>query len=255
MTEIDAYSADSLFGGRLRLRQPRRGYRFSVDAVLLAHFARPKPGAHALDLGCGCGVVALIVAYREPDCRVTALEIQPDLARLAGENAAENGMAGRVRALAGDLRSMRALAGVLPPGSCDLVLCNPPYYQQGRGRISPEAGIAEARHDFSASLADCIRAAAWALKNRGRAAFIFPAEGQAALQAELMAAGLAPKRLRPVYSYPEAERACLALVEAVKLGGEGCELLPPFYLYERPGGEESAALKALYLEEPCWPSP
>ena len=69
-----------------------------------------------------------------------------------------------------------------------------------------------------------------------------------------MAAKLAPKRLLPVYSHPEAERACLVLVEAVKLGGEGCELLPPLYVFTRAGGEYTPEMREFYREEPCWPS-
>ena len=245
-------SQDRLFGGRLLLFQPRHGYRFSMDAVLLAHFVRPRPGWRILDLGCGCGVVGLIAAYRVPSCTVTLLERQPELARLAAANAAVNGMTDRVQAREADLRQLRT---VIRPESFDLVLCNPPYYQQGRGRIRPDAQEASARHDLSAGVTDFVRAAAFGLRNRGRAVFIYRAASQAALQMALMSCRLAPKRVQMLYSYPGAVQARLFLVEALKNGGDACTVLPPFYLHAGPEGTYTAAMQRLYQEEACWPRP
>ena len=249
-TPAEDWTTDTLFGGHLRLKQPRHGYRFSVDAVLLAHFVRPKPGWQILDLGCGCGVVGLIAAYRTPDCRVIGLEMQPELVALARENLEANGFADRVQVLEADVREIRRC---LTPECCDLVLCNPPYYQQGQGRIRPDAQAAAARHDLAATLDDFVRAAAFALKTRSKAVFIFPASSQARLQQRLMAARLAPKRVQMAYSYPEADRAALVLVESIKNGGDACIVLPPLYLHTGPGGAYSPAMQRLYQEAPCWP--
>ena len=243
-------SHDRLFGGRLGFRQPKAGYRFSVDAVLLAHFVRPRPGRRVLDLGCGCGVVGQILAWRAPDCAVLGIEKQPLLAELAGENAAANGLADRVSVVEGDIRRVREL---IPPESFDLALCNPPYYREGTGRLKRNADAARARHDLDAGLEDFIRAAAFSLKSRGRAAFIFPADGQAALQARLRAARLMPKRLRFVYGHPEADRAALVLVEAMKNGGESCVVPPPLYVHDRRDGAYTEEMRALYQEASCWP--
>src|ERR1700689_4545736 len=99
---------DSILGGALRLYQPRRGYRFSVEAVLLARFAAARPAARVLELGAGCGVVALLFAALTQPREVVALEIQPALAALIARNAALNGL-GMIRAVCADLRSRRAL--------------------------------------------------------------------------------------------------------------------------------------------------
>lgn len=263
-------SADSLFNGRLICYQPRCGYRFSVDAVLLAHFVKPRQGWRVLDLGSGCGIITLILAYRFPDCSLVAVENQPIPAALARRNVGANGFTARIQVLAEDVRRLRS---VLSPESFDCVLCNPPYFNQGRGRLSREEQAAMARHDLSGKLTDFIRAAAFAVKNRGRVAFIFPASSQARLQQELLAFRLTPKRLQMVYSYPAAKNAALVLVEAMKNGGEGCAVMPPIYLYDQPGGSYSPALQAMYqenqdeqgegqanpeedrknLEERCWP--
>lgn len=249
-TALPACSADTLFNGALICHQPLQGYRFSVDALLLAHYSTPQRDARVLDLGCGCGVVALILAYRHPHCRVCALEYQGELAALARANVIANGLQDRVQVLEADLRCLR---GLIEPESFELVLANPPYYSRGRGRISRNSQEALARHDLAATLADFVDAAAFAVKNRGRATFIFPAQAQAQVQRQLLEKRLVPKRLQLVYSHPTAPGATLLLVETVKNGGEGCRVLPPFYLYARRGGVYSPALRALYQEEPCWP--
>ena len=248
----EQYSADTLFGGRLICHQPRYGYRFSVDAVLLAHFITPRQGWRILDAGCGCGIISLIIAYRFSSCSLLAVENQPALAGLARANVIANDWNARIQVLETDLRRLQ---DCISPEFFDCVLSNPPYFRQGRGRISHEAQAAMARHDLSGSLADFVRTAAFAVKNRGRVAFIFPASDQARLQQELLACRLVPKRLQMVYSYPAANSASLVLVEAMKNGGEGCEVMPPFYIYEKSQGAYSEAMQAMYQdqEERCWP--
>ncbi|MBF0551178.1 MAG: SAM-dependent methyltransferase, partial [Deltaproteobacteria bacterium] len=74
---------DILFGGRIKMLQPSRGYRFSIDAMLLADFVRPGLGGVMVDLGCGCGVIPIVLGLKSGACRVTGIEIQPELADLA----------------------------------------------------------------------------------------------------------------------------------------------------------------------------
>src|SRR6185312_5067615 len=94
---------DALLGGRVRLLQPARGYRVAVDAVLLAAATAPAAGETVLDLGAGVGAVGLCLAARLANCRVVGIELQPDLAALAGRNASANGMADRVRTIVHDI--------------------------------------------------------------------------------------------------------------------------------------------------------
>ena len=235
---------DALFAGRLICRQPRHGYRFSVDAVLAAHFAVPKPGSRVLDLGCGCGVIGLILAHRHPTLRVIGLEMQEALAAAAEDNIITNGFADRCRVIRGDLRAIQTL---MRPESVDLVVCNPPYQKQGVGRVNMDDQAALARHELHGDIADFVRAAAFCLANRGRAVFVYPARRTITLLAALDANNLAVKRLQLVYSYPGVdESARLVLVEAVKNGGEDVELMAPWYIYERKNGEYTAAMRRLY---------
>lgn len=241
---------DTLFSGQLICLQRRDGYRFSVDAVLAAHFTAPKSGQRVLDLGCGCGVIGLILAYRFADVTVCCLEFQEDLAALAEENGRRNGFGERFGVLRGDVRTA---AGLMVPESFDLVVCNPPYRKQHSGRVNQGDQAARARHELNGGIDDFVRAAAFTVKNRGKVVFIYPARRGNTLLAALHGQRLTPKRLQPVYSYPGAESARLVLVEAIKNGGEQFEILAPLYIYERRNGDYSPALHAMYREETCSP--
>ena len=234
---------DTLFDGNLVCRQHRDGYRFSVDAVLAASFCTPPPQGKILDLGCGCGVIGLILCHRHPGLQVTGLELQPKLAKLAADNAAANGLADRLRIQEGDLRR---ISDFLSPESFDCVVTNPPYRRTGSGRVNAQGECAIARHEVTADMDAVLVAAAFCVKNRGSVTCIYPAVRLATLLAALPKQRLVPKRLQPVYSYPEDDQARLIMVEAVKNGGEGMHVLPPLYIYQYADGPYSATMAALY---------
>lgn len=236
---------DSLFAGRLLCQQPLHGYRFSVDAVLAAHFVVPKPGQRVLDLGCGCGVIGLILAHRVQEIIIHGLELQPELAQLAAENVCANEFEARMHILPGDVREP---AETLQPEAYDLVVCNPPYGSGQDGRINQHVQAAMARHGLAGHLDDFVRAAAFAVCNRGRVVFIVPARRAALLLTLLRTQRLTPKRMQPIYSDPEANTTKLVLIEALKNGGEQFEILAPFYIYQQLQGDYSAAMQALYQE-------
>lgn len=243
MNEEGGFSEESLFAGRLRCLQPLAGYRYSVDAVLLAHFIEPGRGGRILDLGAGCGIVSLIVAHRWPEVNLVALEIQSGLAELSRRNAELNGLAGRIAVLAGDCRQIKNL---FPAASFDWVLTNPPYFPPESGRYQAGSERALARQEICGGIAAMARAAAFALKERGRAAFVYPAVRLVSLLAVLRENRLAAKRLQMVHPWPGAG-ASLVLVEAGKGSGERLEVLPPFYLHQEKGGPYSAEMAARYL--------
>ena len=236
------YTEDSLFDGRIRCLQHRRGYRFSVDAVLLGNFIQPRPGDRILDLGCGCAIIPLILAYRWPKVSITGLEIQPPLAVLANKNVALNNWQDRIEIVSGDLKE---IGKHIKPGSFDWVVSNPPYRRPGSGRVNPGVEQALARHEQSADLASVTKAANWAVRKRGRVTFIYPASRGAAVISELKNTGLEPKKMLSIFSYPGCT-ASLVIIEAVKQGGEELTILPPFYVYQEWDGEYSPEMAGYY---------
>lgn len=166
---------DRLLGGRIRLVQPERGYRAAVDPVLLAAAVPAGAGEHVLDLGAGVGAASLCLAARVPGCRVTGIELQPDLAALAAGNAEASGLAGRVRVLRGDLLApppeLAALAGRF-----DHVMANPPYLKAGAHTPPPDAGRAAAHGEGAADLAEWVACSARMLRPRGTVTFVHRAD-------------------------------------------------------------------------------
>ena len=242
IADQDPCTHDSLFDGALFCLQPRKGYRFSLDAVLLGHFVSPGPRPLILELGAGCGIVSLILAYLHPGARITALELQPGLLELLKKNIELNRFSKRVIGMRGDLRN---IAELLPAESFDLVLSNPPYRKEATGRKNLLSEQAIARHEISATLSEVIAAASFALKKKGRLAMVYPSARGAGLFYELRKEGLEPKRLQVVYSFP-GDQGRLLLVEAVKGGGEELIILPPFFVFREQGGPYSDEMAACY---------
>jgi tRNA1Val (adenine37-N6)-methyltransferase len=224
-------SEDTFFNGRLRIKQSRSGYRYSIDAVLLAAFARVKLHDTVVDLGTGCGIISIMLAYRHPTVRVYGIEMQTALADLAVMNVKENGLEGRIHILQGDMKNIPS-EGV--PQTVDLVICNPPYRKIGSGRMNPNPQRATARHEITVSLAEVTQAAQKMLDKSGRAAMIYPAERAGDIIHTLKKQSIEPKCIRTVHSYADAE-AKLLLIEGVKGGGSGLKIMPPLILYEADG--------------------
>lgn len=143
-----AVTEDGLLDRRVRVLQPKHGYRVAVDAVLLAAATDAQHGESVLDLGAGVGSVGLCLAVRVPGCRITGIELQPPLAALAERNAALNGLSDRIRTIRHDL------AQSLPSdlGLFDHVATNPPYLPASVADPSPDPIKALATVESSAGL-------------------------------------------------------------------------------------------------------
>ncbi|WP_456388044.1 tRNA1(Val) (adenine(37)-N6)-methyltransferase [Desulfolithobacter sp.] len=236
---------DTLFSGRLHCRQHAGGYRFSVDSVLLAGMVPVRPGDQVLDLGCGCGVIGLILAFRNPGIHLVGLELQSSLVRLARDNVALGGFEDRFTIVQGDLRHIDRY---LEPESFDQVVCNPPFYPKGSGRMSRGDEQRMARHEISATLADVVRASRFCVRNHGRVSLVYPVMRLGVLVATLHDQRLGVQKIVPIYSCPEDDRACLVVVQAIKNGGGETLLAPPIYIYAHRNGPWSPAMERLYEE-------
>lgn len=209
----------------LTLLQPRQGYRFSLDPLLLCDFANVRQETSIVDLGTGNGVMALVLAQMAVDARLTAFEQDADAVALAQENVRLNGLDGRVTVLHVDVLRVRQH---LPVSSCDLVVSNPPYRKQGRGRLNPHPGRQAARHETTAGLADFLAAAKYLVKPvAGRICLVYHADRLVELMVEAVAQKLAVVRLRMVHGLPDAP-AKVFLVELSK-GRKNADLqiMPP----------------------------
>ena len=243
-TPIDCQRADetfdTLFEGNLKLVQSRSGYRVSLDALLLGHFATIRHEENIADLGSGNGVIPLIVAYLYPSVSFMGVEFQTAMAERARRNVQLNGFDKRIRVAVGDVRAIEKIA---PPESFDAVVCNPPYRQPSSGRISPNKEKQLARHECQGELRDFIAAGAYLLPVKGRMALIYPAVRSVDLLDTMRHIGLEPKRVRMVHSFAETE-ASLVLVEGVKGGRSGLKVHAPLVVFAQ-AKEYSAEIKAM----------
>ena len=200
-------------------------YAVGTDAMLLADFAGHSRGM-AADLGCGAGVIALALAWRDPELKVLAVDILEAAARAAEENAALNGLSDRVEVRCCDLRK---LTGAQAAERFDLVVSNPPYYPVESGFRSPDPSRAAARTELCCTLEELCLAAARLLKTGGRFCVVHKPERLAELFYALQRAGLEPKRLRMVQSRPDSPPS-LVLVESKKGARHGLRIEAPVLL-------------------------
>lgn len=217
--------------GVVHITQPAKGHRFTLDSILLADFCRIKPKDRVLEPGAGTGVISILLAKKQPHAVFTAVEVQPHLADLCEQNIIDNSLDGRIMVIARDLRR---LSQTLDQGSLSVIVANPPYIKEGTGRTSPHAARHIARHDRAASLGSWLNLHRY-LKNTGKYFLVFPAARLAELVALMKRRKLEPKRLRLVHPHME-KPASLILLESVKEGGSGLEVLPPLIVHEHGGG-------------------
>lgn len=222
---------DPFHQGALTLHQPKKGYRFSIDAVLLAAHARPRSGELVVDLGTGCGVIALLMAQRCAGLEIYGVELQAELARLARRNVTENHLEAVVHILEGDINE---LGGGSLPRPADLIVTNPPFYKLASGRLNPDDQRAVARHELRLTLDQLIAAAKRLLRPGGRLICVYACERLTDLLVELRRKGIEPKSLRMVHGNADGE-ARLCIVEGVLKGRPSLKVLPPLVVYTPDG--------------------
>jgi tRNA1Val (adenine37-N6)-methyltransferase len=219
-------TSDTLRSGRVRIFQPARGARMSLDPVLLEGFL-PPPTGRFLDIGCGTGALSFLLLARDPTATGVGVELQPRLAALASRGRDENGWQQRLEILAGDVR---ALAERLGAASFDLVATNPPYRTVTGGQRPPDDERALAHQEIALALPEWVACAARAVRPGGRVAAIFPADRTPDLLEAFRAQDLTPSRLRIVH--PRAgEPASRVLVEAERAGRRPLVIEPPLILH------------------------
>jgi tRNA1Val (adenine37-N6)-methyltransferase len=226
----DDETLDSFYHGRIRLIQKKAGYRFSVDAPLLADFIQPQPGETVLELGTGNGVIPLLLSLK-PFGRIVALEVQPGLAEVARRNIRLNGLEERIFVLEEDLKAFD------PAEKFDIVFSNPPYIRRRGGHLSLSAEKSVAKHEIRCDIFDIMLAAAKTLKQGGRCYFVYPAARRADFDAARERNGLKTRRLRLVQSRAgEPPRWLLAECD---FSAAAPSVLPPLFVYGENGGYTS----------------
>jgi tRNA1Val (adenine37-N6)-methyltransferase len=239
----DDVTADTLLKGQVRLYQPARGARMSLDPVLLAGFVKP-PYGRFLDIGCGTGPLSFLLLAADPAATGVGVEIQRRLAALAARAADENGWGERLEIIDGDVRALGARLGA---ASYDLVVTNPPYRTVESSPPSPNLERALAFNEIALRLAEWVDVAAHAVRPGGRVAAILPAERSPELRRVLAGAGLRPFRTRLVHPRT-GEPASRVLVEARRGGVDDGVLVFETLVVHEPDGSFTPEVRRMLGE-------
>ena len=239
LSEDGDFTRTGFLGGRLVLAQPRKGYRAGMDAALLAAACDAQSGQRVIEAGCGAGAALLSAAARRPDSGFVGVERDPDALALARRNIADNGLEGRVEAVAGEVGQSLGALGLAP---FDAALANPPFFDD------PDAIRGPAPARFGAWIADG-GLEAWtrfllkAVREGGSITLIHRADRLADILA-LLGDGAGSFRVRPIHPFADAP-AKRVLVRAVKTGKAPLVLLPPLVLHDRAGGKHTPEADAI----------
>ena len=217
-------------------------FRPGTDSFLLSSLPRLSARLRVCDLGCGTGLLGLLLLQRQPDLRVTGIDIQAPAISLAEQAAVKNGLADRLTFRCADLRQARQY---FPTGSFDLAVSNPPYYVPGSGKVSQDAARCTARSESEATLADICAAATYLLRWGGKFCLVHKPERLTDVLCALREAGIEPKRLRFVHNRAEYAPS-LFLLEGCRGGKPGLTIEPPLILQGR-SGTPSPELNAIYF--------
>lgn len=212
-------------------------HHFSTDTILLADFARVKNGESVVELGTGCGTIPLLMIKNNSPKEIYAIEIQDDAVDLLQESLRRNLLNGienaaLIHSIRGDIRNVREL---LPAGSADLVVCNPPYKLSGSGIENPDDGKKTARHEVECTLEDVCAAANWLLRFSGRLVICQRPERLTDLLGTMRAYDLEPKRLRMVQGRLDKPPK-LVLIEAKRGAKHGYMEVQPALIVEDQNG-------------------
>ncbi len=237
------FSIDSIWDSSLQIQQSRNGYRFALDAVLLAHFLRIDTNEIALEIGCGNGVIPILLSRLKKFRRIVAVEIQSELADLALANVERN-HAEQIEIINVDAKRLQER---LPANSFDLIYSNPPYRKLGTGKLNPSREKAIARHEIHLKLKDLISVADYFRKPDGRLSIILPTFRENDWMQLLLQWKYFLIERQYVHSFRE-EAATFVLATASK-NSKALSEMEPMVIYEKPG--EYTAQMAALLTKPA----
>ena len=231
---------DEFWAGGPRFYKNSDAFPIGTDAVLLSHFASLNGAKRVCDIGCGSGVIGILMALLKKDICVDGIEISKPAALAAENNVHLNGLDDRVNIICADINDYRGsdVAGVY-----DLVVSNPPYYAQNAGSEA-FGSAANMRGEITMTMENVVSAASYLVRYGGKFAIVHKPERMCELMCMMSRFGLEPKRLRMVQNTPESAPS-LVLIEGRRGGKPGITIDAPLYM-TAPDGGESMEVQEIY---------
>lgn len=225
--------------GGLFLIQKKSGFRFGMDAVLLADFAKDIPSRKTLDLCTGSGIIPILLSAKTDTDKIFGLEIQQSVFDTAVRSIEYNNLENRIFLTCGDVKNAAEIYG---KRQFDLITCNPPYMPNGSGIKNPDSEKVIARHEILCTLEDIISVSAQLLKHHGHLALVHKPSRLADIIYLMRENDIEPKRIRFIHKSQSTEPSLL-LVDGSFKGGKELRIMPPLYLYDASGSETSDLLE------------
>ena len=212
--------------------QKKHAFRFGVDAVLLANFAKVKRNFKVVDLCTGTGIIPFILAGKTYASNLIGIEIQEEFVDMANRSAQYNNLENKIKFINGDLKDIELIKSI---PKVDIVTVNPPYKLHNSGLISLNDKDAIARHEICCTLEDVIIASRILLKNNGRMYMVHRPDRLADILCTMRKHRIEPKRIRMVH--PSVNKAPnIVLIEGQRDGGAFLKWDPPLYIHTEDGG-------------------
>jgi tRNA1(Val) A37 N6-methylase TrmN6 len=232
---------DDLHFKGLKLIQKAGGFRFGIDAVLLANFAKTTKASKIVDLGTGTGIIAVLLAGKTEAEHITGVEILPEMAEMAKRSILLNNLESRVDILNMDLKESSEFLGY---EYADMVVSNPPYVDSGCGLLNYSGDKAIARHEILCTLDDVVLAASNLLKNKGQLNMVHRPERLVDVICTMRKYNLEPKLMQLVYP-GEGKSPNLVMIRGFKSGNKQMKVLEPLYIYNRDGSYSQKYLQTV----------
>ncbi len=228
----------------LKIIQNKEWFCFGMDAVLLTNYCDIKNNSRIVDLGTGTGIIPILLSGKRSYSKAYAVEIQEEVAEMAGRSVALNGLQDKIEILNIDLKKV---LNYLEPNSFDAVISNPPYKLTNSGIINPTDKKAISRHEIKCSLEDVISTAAALLKQYGRFYMVHRPDRLADIMCLLRKYRLEPKQIRFVHPRAAA-KPNMVLIRASKNGNPELKFDPPLYIYDEEGNYTEDVYKIYGME-------
>lgn len=221
--------------------QKKAAFRFGVDAILLANYAKVKRGMKVVDLCTGTGIVPFIVAGKTQASHIAGVEIQKEMVEMSRRSLIYNKLENKIEFIQGDIKDLKLLGTI---EKADVVTVNPPYKLQNSGIINLNEKDAIARHEICCKLEDVIIACRKVLKDNGRMYMVHRPERLADILCLMRQYKLEPKNIRLIH--PSINKAPnMVLIEGQRDGGAFLKWEPPLYVYDQ-NGEYSHEINQIY---------
>ena len=227
---LDGERLDDLQNGYKIIQDPGR-FCFGIDAVLLSWFAKVRQGEKALDLGCGNGIIPILLKAHTQGAHYTGLEIQEESARMARRSVAYNHLEDTISIVTGDIKEAATIFGA---ASFDVVTSNPPYMIHSHGLQNANTAKTIARHEMLCTLEDVVGQAAKMLKSKGSTYMVHRPFRLAEIMSKMVEYKIEPKRMRLVYPYIDKEPN-MVLIEGLRGGKSRVTVEKPLIVYKEQG--------------------